>query len=84
MPQVAGDVVKERARLLRAAGAQALADELRSRVGTETDVLIEGPGMGRAAFYGAVRFAGSASTGAVQRMRLVDSSARSLVGVPIE
>jgi len=84
MPPVAGDVVKERAARLRAAGDQALAAELRARVGTQTDVLIEGPGTGRAAFYGAVGFTGSAAAGAVQRMRLVDSSARSLVGVPIE
>jgi threonylcarbamoyladenosine tRNA methylthiotransferase MtaB len=84
MPPVAGEVVKERAARLRAAGAEALAVELRSRIGTETDVLIEGPGTGRAAFYGAVRFASSASSRAVQRMRLVGSSAHSLVGVPIE
>ncbi|HEV2098098.1 MAG TPA: tRNA (N(6)-L-threonylcarbamoyladenosine(37)-C(2))-methylthiotransferase MtaB, partial [Stellaceae bacterium] len=50
MPPVAGDVVKERAARLRAAGAEALAAALRSRIGTETDVLIEGPGTGRAAF----------------------------------
>ncbi len=84
MPPVGGDVVKERAARLRAAGGRALAAELRARVGTETDVLIEGPGTGRAAFYAAVGFTGAAAAGAVQRMRLVDSSARCLVGVPIE
>ena len=61
----------------------ALAAELRSRVGSDTDVLIERPGLGRAAFYGAVGFSSGADVGSVQRMRLVASDGRSLVGVPI-
>ncbi len=83
MPPVADTVVKERAARLRAAGEAALACELRSRVGSETEVLIERPGIGRAAFYAAVGFTGSGAAGSVQRMRLIDSDARSLVGVPV-
>jgi threonylcarbamoyladenosine tRNA methylthiotransferase MtaB len=84
MPPVAAAVVKERAARLRSAGEAMLAAELRSRVGGETDVLIERSGMGRAAFYAEVGFAGSGNPGAVRRMRLVDSGARRLVGVPVE
>ncbi len=80
MPQLPTPVVKERAKRLRAAGEAALAANLRTRIGSETDVLIERPGMGRAAFYAAVHFAGPGEVGSVQRMRLVDSSAGSLVG----
>lgn len=84
MPQLPGSVVKERAARLREAGEAALAAELSSRIGRETDVLIERPGMGRAEFYAAVDFRATGSEGSVRRMRLVDSSGRSLIGVPVE
>jgi threonylcarbamoyladenosine tRNA methylthiotransferase MtaB len=84
MPPVANAVVKERAERLRAAAEASLAAELRSRVGSETDVLIERPGIGRAAFYATVGFSGSGAVGSVQRMRFIDCDARSLVGVSVE
>jgi threonylcarbamoyladenosine tRNA methylthiotransferase MtaB len=84
MPQLAYPVVKERAARLRAMGAAALAAELSARVGSETDVLVERPGKGRAEFYAAVDFAVLAATGSVRRMRLIDSSDGSLVGVPVQ
>jgi threonylcarbamoyladenosine tRNA methylthiotransferase MtaB len=84
MPPVPGPLITERAARLRQAGAAALAAELRSRVGSDTDVLIERPGSGRATFYGLVSFSLGGDVGSVQRMRLVDSNERSLVGVPIE
>ena len=84
MPPVPDPMVKERAARLRAAGAAALAAELASRVGGETDVLVERPGKGRAEFYAAVDFAAPAATGAVRRMRLIDSNRNSLVGVPVQ
>jgi len=84
MPQLSDPLVKERAARLRAAGEAALAAELRSRVGGETDVLIERPGKGRAAFYAAVEFAEPAASGSVRRMRLIDSNRNSLVGVPVQ
>ncbi len=84
MPPVPAAVVKERAARLRQAGQVALAVELSSRVGSETDVLIERPGLGRAAFYGAVGFSGAGEVGSVRRMRLVDSDGCRLVGVPVE
>jgi threonylcarbamoyladenosine tRNA methylthiotransferase MtaB len=83
MPRLPGPVVKERAARLREAAEAALEAELSSRIGSETDVLIERPGSGRAAFYAAVGFTPSGAEGSVQRMRLVGSSGRSLIGVPI-
>ena len=83
IPQLPDPLVKERAARLRSAGQAALAAELASRVGSETDVLIEADGRGRAEFYAAVRFAASEAAGSIRRMRLVDSRGGSLVGVPI-
>ena len=77
-------VVKERATRLRAAGDAALAAELASRVGGETDVLIERPGRGRTEFYATVDFAEPALTASVRRMRLIDSNGNSLVGVAVQ
>jgi threonylcarbamoyladenosine tRNA methylthiotransferase MtaB len=83
MPQLPGNVVKERAARLRAAGAAALAADLSARVGSETEILVEGPGMGRAACYAQVGFATPATPGSIERMRLVASTGHSLVGVPV-
>ncbi len=82
MPQLPGPVIKERAARLRAAADAALAAELSSRIGSETDVLIEQPGIGRAAFYAAVSFAAAGTEGSVRRMRLVGSNGRTLIGEP--
>src|SRR5271167_3711072 len=71
MPQLPGAVIKERAARLRAAGEAALAAELSTRVGGETDVLIERPGMGRTPFYAPVSFTAPDAVGSVQRMRLI-------------
>ncbi len=84
MPQLPAAVVKERAAKLRAAGEVALAAELSSRIGCETEVLIERHSMGRAAFYAAVRCSAQNPEGSVQRMRLVDSNGRNLIGVPVQ
>jgi len=84
MPPLPDPVVKERATRLRAAGDAALAAELASRVGGETDVLIERPGRGRAEFYATVDFAEPALTASVRRMRLIDSNGNSLVGVAVQ
>ena len=84
MPQLPDPLVKERAARLRAAGEAALTAELASRVGNETDVLIERPGKGRAEFYAAVDFTAPAAAGSVRRMRLIDSNQNSLVGVPVQ
>src|SRR5215469_7515251 len=84
MPQLPHPIVKERATRLRAAAGAALAAELSSRVGSETEVLIERPGIGRAEFYAAVGFTAPEPPGTVRRMRIVGSSGGSLVGVPAQ
>jgi threonylcarbamoyladenosine tRNA methylthiotransferase MtaB len=84
MPQLPGPIIKHRAARLRAAGDAALAAELSSRIGSETDVLIEQPGIGRAAFYAAVSFTTSGNEGSVRRMRLVGSNGRNLIGEPVQ
>ena len=48
MPPVSGNVVKERARLLREAGAKALQRHLSSMAGRRLEILMERGGMGRA------------------------------------
>jgi threonylcarbamoyladenosine tRNA methylthiotransferase MtaB len=82
MPQLPHPIIKERAARLRSAAGAALAAELSSRVGGETEVLIEQPGIGRAEFYAMVGFTAPELPGTVRRMRIVDSSASSLFGVP--
>jgi threonylcarbamoyladenosine tRNA methylthiotransferase MtaB len=82
MPSLAPNIVKERARRLRAAAAAALAADLAARVGGASEVLVEGPGQGRAACYARVAFSAELATGEVRRMRLVASTGERLVGVP--
>jgi threonylcarbamoyladenosine tRNA methylthiotransferase MtaB len=58
MPQVRGEVVKERAKRLRAAGEAALQRRLASEVGAMRQVLIEGPTQGRTEHFLPVAIAG--------------------------
>jgi threonylcarbamoyladenosine tRNA methylthiotransferase MtaB len=84
MPQLPPGVVRERAARLRAAARTALAAGLSARVGSETEVLIERPGMGRAAFYAPVRFTEPETVGSVRHMRLVGTSGSDLIGVAVQ
>jgi threonylcarbamoyladenosine tRNA methylthiotransferase MtaB len=81
MPAVAPDIVRERAAQLRAAGQAALEAELRSRIGTSGDVLIEKPGIGRAGFYALVVC--PAEVTGVERMRFTGVAGGKLTGVPV-
>ncbi|MCA1416512.1 tRNA (N(6)-L-threonylcarbamoyladenosine(37)-C(2))-methylthiotransferase MtaB [Bradyrhizobium sp. NBAIM20] len=51
MPQVAGPVIKERAKRLRAVGEAALQQRLQAEIGARRDVLIESEGQGRTEHY---------------------------------
>jgi threonylcarbamoyladenosine tRNA methylthiotransferase MtaB len=84
MPQLPDAVVKERAARLRVAAETALAAEFFARIGSETDVLVERFGMGRATFYAPVSFTGPDRSGSVRRMRLIGVSGRNLIGAPIQ
>jgi threonylcarbamoyladenosine tRNA methylthiotransferase MtaB len=83
MPAVPESLVRERAARLRQAGAAALAADLAARVGGDSEVLIERPHIGRAAFYATVAFAEAGEPGIIRRMRLVGSAADRLIGVPV-
>jgi len=81
MPQVRGDVIRERAARLRQAGATALERALAARVGSTAAVLIEQPGFGRSEHYAPVRFAGGGEAGAVARVAITGAAAATLLGV---
>ncbi len=58
MPQVAGPVIKDRARRLRAVGAAALERRLQTEIGKTREVLIESDSQGRTEHYVPVAIAG--------------------------
>ena len=69
MPQVAGAVIKDRARRLRAAGEAALQQRLASETGAVRDVLIESATAGRTEHFLPVAIAGE-TPGAVRRLAI--------------
>ncbi len=71
MPQVPGDVIRDRAARLRAKGAAAMAGFLAARPGSIASVLVEKDGAGHCERYLPVRLRGPAAPGAVVRA-LVD------------
>jgi threonylcarbamoyladenosine tRNA methylthiotransferase MtaB len=84
MPQLDPALVRERAARLRAAGAARLRADLDARIGSDSAVLIERPGRGRAAFYAPVSVADAYPVGAVVPLRLVAADGRGLIGVPAQ
>ncbi|TPQ38711.1 tRNA (N(6)-L-threonylcarbamoyladenosine(37)-C(2))-methylthiotransferase MtaB [Bradyrhizobium guangdongense] len=72
MPQVAGAVIKERAKRLRAAGEAALQKRLRAEVGAMRNVLIESDSQGRTEHYLPVAIAGECVSSVVP-LRIVGS-----------
>jgi threonylcarbamoyladenosine tRNA methylthiotransferase MtaB len=69
MPQLNGDVIRERARRLRAAGEVALRRRLDREIGRTRDILIESKSQGRTEHFLPVAIDG-ARPGAVQRLRI--------------
>jgi threonylcarbamoyladenosine tRNA methylthiotransferase MtaB len=80
MPQLARDIVRNRARRLREAGGQALSRFLDGEVGAVRDVLIESDGLGRTPHYAAVRLAGDAPSGSLRQARIVGRGRDHLAG----
>ena len=80
MPQVAPAIVRERAARLREAGAKTLDADLRSRLGTVGDVLVERPGRGRAGFYAGVDC--PSDIAGIQRLRFTGVAGDRLIGEP--
>ncbi|MDF0498531.1 tRNA (N(6)-L-threonylcarbamoyladenosine(37)-C(2))-methylthiotransferase MtaB [Bradyrhizobium yuanmingense] len=68
MPQVAGPVIKERAKRLRAVGEAALQQRLQAEIGTMREVLIESEGQGRTEHYLPVAIAGERVGSIVSRL----------------
>lgn len=65
MPQVARDIVKDRARRLREKGEVALLKHLSGEVGARRNVLIEANQVGRTEGFTLVRFAGAVTQGTI-------------------
>jgi len=79
MPQVASQVIKERAKRLRAAGETALRKRLASEVGATRDVLIESATQGRTEHFVPVAIAGE-TPGMVKRIAITGHDGARLVG----
>jgi len=77
MPQVAGAVIKDRARRLRAAGAAVLQRRLTSEIGSVREVLIESATQGRTEHFLPVAIAGE-RPGAVKQLAIAGSDAMRL------
>jgi len=80
MPQVARDVVRDRAARLRAAGDAALARHLDRQVGRAGPALVERPGRARAADFTEIAFEGPASIGALAPLRITGHDGRRAIG----
>src|SRR5882762_1556736 len=65
MPQVARDVVKDRARRLREKGAAALRTHLDAQVGATRRVLTESPALGRTEHFTQVRLSAPIEPGVI-------------------
>ncbi len=79
MPQVARQIVKERARRLREKGETALRRHLDGEVGSVRSVLVESDAIGRTAHFTAVRFPERASAGQIVDVRISGHNGRHLI-----
>jgi threonylcarbamoyladenosine tRNA methylthiotransferase MtaB len=79
MPQVARDVVKDRARRLRAKGEEALRRHLRAEVGARRRVLVETNDMGRTEGFAPVRLAHPAAPGEIVEVTIAGHDGRELI-----
>jgi len=79
MPQVAHDVVKERARRLRAKGEIALRAHLDAQVHTTRSVLIESSGLGHTEHFAQVRLAAPVAAGAIVDLAIAGHDGRQLL-----
>jgi threonylcarbamoyladenosine tRNA methylthiotransferase MtaB len=77
MPQVAGPVIKDRARRLRIAGEAALRQRLQAETGATRQVLIESAEQGRTEHYLPVAIAGE-RVGSVVPLEIIDSDGERL------
>ena len=67
MPQVSGEVRRERAERLRAIGLERVRAFLESQIGGSAQVLVERPNFGRSEHYAPVHLVSDAAPGSVVR-----------------
>ena len=79
MPQVAGDVIRERARRLREKGAEALLRHLAGEVGSKREVLAERGGIARTAGFTPVRLARTLAPGTLTTVRIAGHDGARLI-----
>ena len=79
MPQVAGDVIKERARRLREAGEAALRHHLDREIGARRDVLTERGGLARTPQFTPVRMAAPVEPGLILDVTIAGHDGRQLL-----
>jgi threonylcarbamoyladenosine tRNA methylthiotransferase MtaB len=79
MPQVARDIVKERARRLRQKGAEALVRHLDAEVGRRRRVLAETGERGRTEQFTQVRLHAPIEPGVIAELALVGHDGRQLI-----
>ena len=79
MPQVARDVVKDRARRLRAKGGAALRHHLEAQIGTSRSVLVETAARGRSEHFTPVRLAAPLAPGTIVDLAIAGHNGRELL-----
>jgi threonylcarbamoyladenosine tRNA methylthiotransferase MtaB len=79
MPQVARDVVKDRARRLRSAGEAALTRHLAAEVGARRRVLVETDRLGRTEGFTPVRFWDEVAAGEIRTVTIAGHDGRELL-----
>jgi len=76
MPQLPGNIVKERAACLRTAGADAFAKHLMSLTGQDVDLLVEQDLIARSPTYAPVKLNASRPSGSLLRARIVSADSQ--------
>jgi threonylcarbamoyladenosine tRNA methylthiotransferase MtaB len=79
MPQVRGDVIKERARMLRARGEAALQRHLERSVGTTQNILTERGNTGRTEQFTQVRFNDNVAPGQIVTAAIATHDGKALI-----
>ena len=76
MPQLQGQVVKQRAARLREAGSKSVASHLQSLTGKDLDLLVEQGLLARSPTYAPVKLSATRQSGEILRARIVRSDAQ--------
>ena len=84
MLQLHPSIVKSRARRLRDKGEAALSARLARLVGTEQELLVERPGLGRTRCFACVSFADDVTPGSLVRTRIIATDGRILTARVLE